>query len=62
MTVRIKYLELGNERGLSTWVPSKEALLQRLKELGIDVQTVFSLEIKEKGQYKSFDPSKLKHT
>jgi hypothetical protein len=62
MFVRIKYIDLGTEKGYTTAVNSREELIQRLKDRGINAQLIHKLEIKEKGsiKYKEYDPETLK--
>ena len=62
MFIRIKYNEFGTEKGFTTWVTTKEELLQRLKDLKINLKWVHKLEICQKGsdKWKEYDPRILK--
>lgn len=62
MAIKIKYDDLGTEKGFTTVVNGREEFLKRLRELGINVETVHKLEIREKGsdEYKEYDPDNLK--
>lgn len=60
MFVRIEYLHQGLQSGLTTSAIGRNQLLRRLKEIGVDLETVTKFET-DKGQgWKEFDPELLK--
>lgn len=61
MIVRLKYYDMGIEKGYSMWVQSKQEVIQKLARCGATPDDVFYLAIRKKGEkeYKEYDPAIL---
>ncbi|QBX91055.1 hypothetical protein PHGAL3_0016 [Phage Altai3] len=61
MFVRLKYYELGAEKGYTMWVRSKKEVIEKLARVGASPKDVFYLAVKKKGEsdYKEYDPGVL---
>lgn len=61
MIVRLKYRQLGEEKGYWMWVRSKQEVIDKLARVGAAPGDVFYLAVKKKGEsdYKEYDPGVL---
>ena len=59
--VRLKYHDLGVEKGYSMWVRSKQEVIDKLARVGAAPGDVFYLAVKKKGDedFKEYDPGVL---
>jgi len=59
MFIRIQYLHEGLQSALTISAPGRPQLLRRLKEIGVDFETVSKFEV-DKGQgWKEYSPDHL---
>lgn len=61
MFVRLKYYELGTEKGYTMWVRNKKEVIEKLARVGASPKDVFYLAVKKKGDedFKEYDPGVL---
>ena len=61
MFVRLKYYELGEEKGYTMWVRNKKEVIEKLARVGASPEDVFYLAVKKKGDedFKEYDPRVL---
>lgn len=62
MFVRLKYNDMGQERGYTVQVRNKKELLQKMARLNITPDNIIYFGVKQYGedQYKEYDPETLK--
>lgn len=60
MFVRLKYYELGEEKGYTMWVRNKKEVIEKLSRVGASPEDVFYLAVKKGDEnFKEYDPGVL---